>query len=154
MNTLGRQYQAAGGGKISTDWAVPLPQLMTLLNDSKDRLDDVGLADVERATYGHFGNGHPHQNFIAEDNKMRIRIEAIVHESCRQAIAAGGTFSAEHGVGKIKRNLFYELTDSSIITATQLLKQACDPKRLLSPGNLIHSGQVEPGVHPPIRELV
>ena len=54
--------------------------------------------------YGHAGNGHPHQNFIARDANELTTIEEVVEQTLRHVLSLGGTVAAEHGIGKIKRN--------------------------------------------------
>ena len=65
MNERGNAHRATGGRKVSTDWAVPYPRLRDALSFSAGAVERHGAPTP--VTYGHAGNGHPHQNFIAED---------------------------------------------------------------------------------------
>jgi FAD/FMN-containing dehydrogenase len=87
-------------------------------------------------TYGHAGNGHPHQNFIAEDASSLARINAAVHETLERIIAMGGTVSAEHGLGKIKRHWMPLQLSQLQIDVMRQIKNALDPGGLFAPGNI------------------
>ena len=92
---------------------------------------------VDPVTYGHAGNGHPHQNFIAEDADALKRIHAAIEETLVRVLSLGGTVSAEHGLGKLKKEwLKLQLTERQI-DVMHALKRALDPNGLLSPGNLL-----------------
>ena len=55
--------------------------------------------------YGHAGNGHPHQNFIARGAGELTTIEGVVEQTLKHVLSLGGTVAAEHGIGKIKRQV-------------------------------------------------
>ncbi len=135
MNERGARCRAAGGRKVSTDWAVPFPRLAEALARARALADAAG---VEQAVaYGHAGNGHPHQNFIARDAAELRRIEQVVEATLREVIAMGGTVAAEHGIGKLKRRwLPLQLTplQQGVMRA---LKRELDPLGLLAPGNVL-----------------
>ncbi len=135
MNERGATYRAQGGRKVSTDWAVPYRQLASTL-EMAHRLADA--AGIERSvTYGHAGNGHPHQNFIARDADELARLEVVLRDTLTRVVALGGTVAAEHGIGKIKRKwLPLQLSPLQQQVMVQL-KQALDPHGLMAPGNVL-----------------
>jgi glycolate oxidase len=96
------------------------------------------VAGIEQAvTYGHAGNGHPHQNFIAHDGDELRRIEAVVEETLREVIAMGGTVAAEHGIGKIKRRWLPMQMSPLQVRAMVAVKKELDPAGILAPGNVL-----------------
>ena len=101
MNERGAARRPHGGRKVSTDWAVPYRRLPEALDAARRAADGQHVAAP--VTYGHAGNGHPHQNFIANDAEELWRINGVVEETIRQALRLGGTAAAEHGLGKLKR---------------------------------------------------
>ena len=134
MNERGAKFRASGGRKVSTDWAVPYARLGDALRESAAAIK--GHSAPEPVTYGHAGNGHPHQNFIAEDAGALARVNAAVHETLQRIIAMGGTVSAEHGLGKIKRQwLALQLSPTQIGVMRQI-KHALDPHNVFAPGNI------------------
>src|ERR1043166_4973939 len=101
LNERAAQFRPAGGRKVSTDWAVPLERLPDLLEASNRAAD---AHSVERpTTYGHVGNGHPHQNYVGQSADGVERIERAVEDTLRAVVAAGGTISAQHGIRKLKK---------------------------------------------------
>jgi FAD/FMN-containing dehydrogenase len=135
MNERGSLRRPHGGRKVSTDWAVPYARLGEMLAKARTFAD---IAGIEQAvTYGHAGNGHPHQNFIAHDAGELHRIEAVVEETLREVIAMGGTVAAEHGIGKLKRRwLPMQMTPLQVRTM-RAVKAELDPGGLLAPGNVL-----------------
>jgi FAD/FMN-containing dehydrogenase len=135
MNERGAACRAAGGRKVSTDWAVPFRRLgeaVALARQVAARGD--AAAPV---IYGHAGNGHPHQNFIARDADELARTEAAVEETLRGVLAVGGTVSAEHGIGKLKRRWLPLQMTSVQLAAMRAVKRELDPLGLLAPGNVL-----------------
>ena len=135
MNERGARYRVAGGRKISTDWAVPYRKLGEALRESSIAVANHGAPTP--ITYGHAGNGHPHQNFIAEDADALERIEGAVEETLKRVIALGGTVSAEHGLGKLKRRWAHLQLSARQLEVMRHLKHALDPAGTLSPGNIL-----------------
>ncbi|HEX6631958.1 MAG TPA: FAD-linked oxidase C-terminal domain-containing protein, partial [Gemmatimonadaceae bacterium] len=135
LNERGAACRAAGGRKVSTDWAVPYPRLAEAVAFARAA---AARAGVEQAyVYGHAGNGHPHQNFVARDAAGLARVEAVVEETLRHVIALGGTVSAEHGIGKLKRRwLPLQLTPLQL-GVMRAVKRELDPLGLLAPGNVL-----------------
>ncbi len=135
MNERGACFRAAGGRKVSTDWAVPFPLLAETLAKARAHADTHG---VERAVaYGHAGNGHPHQNFLARDAVELHKIEAVVEATLRDVLAVGGTVAAEHGIGKLKRRWLPMQMSALQQGAMRALKHELDPHGLLAPGNVL-----------------
>lgn len=135
MNERGDSFRPQGGRKVSTDWAVPYQRLSEALAFSREANALHGAP--EPVTYGHAGNGHPHQNFLAEDKEMLARIYAAVEDTLRRIVGIGGTVSAEHGLGKLKRDWLTLQLRPREIAAMRALKHSLDPEGLLAPGNIL-----------------
>ena len=52
-------------------------------------------------------------------------------------VAAGGTISAEHGIGQMKRDELERLTQPARLNAMRAIKRALDPLGLMNPGKLL-----------------
>ena len=135
MNERGAAYRAAGGRKVSTDWAVPFRRLAEAI--ALARQIALRRAAAPPVVYGHAGNGHPHQNFIARDADELSRTEAAVEETLRAVLAMGGTVSAEHGIGKLKRRWLPLQMIPVQLAAMRAVKRELDPHGLLAPGNVL-----------------
>ena len=95
-------------------------------------------AGIEQAViYGHAGNGHPHQNFIAHDADELRRIERVVEATLREVIELGGTVAAEHGIGKLKRKWLPMQMSPLQVRMMQSVKHELDPAGILAPGNVL-----------------
>jgi len=135
MNERGARCRAAGGRKVSTDWAVPWRRLAEAIAAARLAADEAGVQQA--VTYGHAGNGHPHQNFIARDAAELAQLEQVVERTLRTVIGMGGTVAAEHGIGKIKRKwLPLQLTPLQR-SAMAAIKRELDPKGIMAPGNVL-----------------
>ncbi|MEO8194884.1 MAG: FAD-binding oxidoreductase [Gemmatimonadales bacterium] len=135
MNERGALHRSEGGRKVSTDWAVPyqrLPEALALSRDAVER-----HSAPEPVTYGHAGNGHPHQNFIAENPEALRRIDAAIEETLRRVVEMGGIVSAEHGIGKLKRPWLALQLAPRQIALMHAVKNALDPTGMFAPGNLL-----------------
>lgn len=135
MNERGAARRPFGGRKVSTDWAVPYPRLAEALHIARNFAVEAGIP--LGIAYGHAGNGHPHQNFVAQDAHELKRIEQVVYATLKAVIAMGGTVAAEHGIGKLKRRwLPLQMSDAQQ-RLMRAVKREFDPYGLLAPGNVL-----------------
>jgi FAD/FMN-containing dehydrogenase len=135
MNERGSLRRPHGGRKVSTDWAVPYARLGEMIARARALADAAGIEQA--VTYGHAGNGHPHQNFIAHDGDELRTIEGVVEATLREVIAMGGTVAAEHGIGKIKRRWLPMQMSPLQVRTMQAVKRELDPAGILAPGNVL-----------------
>jgi FAD/FMN-containing dehydrogenase len=134
MNERGAGHRAAGGRKVSTDWAVPYRRLNEAISASREMARRAGVAQA--VTYGHAGNGHPHQNYIARDAEELEAIERVVEQTLRMVVEMGGTVSAEHGIGKLKTHWLPLQMSPLAFRVMRAVKQELDPLGILAPGNI------------------
>ena len=135
MHERAAPFLAQGGRRMSTDWAVPYAMVGAALAESR-RI--TAAHDVQPAvTYGHVGNGHPHQNFIAQDPGEVKQIEGALEETLRAVIAMGGTVAAEHGIGKVKSKWLGLQLGARQLAVLRALKHEFDPDGRLAPGNIL-----------------
>ncbi|HEX8851333.1 MAG TPA: FAD-binding oxidoreductase [Gemmatimonadaceae bacterium] len=135
MNERGARRRPHGGRKVSTDWAVPFRRLHEAIAAARACADRAGIEQA--VIYGHAGNGHPHQNFIAADADDVVRIERVVEETLRTVIAMGGTVAAEHGIGKLKRKWLRLQLSELQTSAMGAMKRELDPNGIFAPGNVL-----------------
>lgn len=135
MNERGTRHSNAGGRKVSTDWAVPYRKVAEAIRIARELAaeHEIGQAVI----YGHAGNGHPHQNFIARDMRELATIEVVVEQTLRHVLALGGTVAAEHGIGKIKRRWLPLQMNGLQIAMMTAVKREFDPLGILAPGNIL-----------------
>jgi FAD/FMN-containing dehydrogenase len=135
MNERGNAFRNSGGRKVSTDWAVPYRRLPEAIETARSLVSKTGIE--QPVIYGHAGNGHPHQNFVARDARELATIEGVVEETLRCVLAMGGTVAAEHGIGKIKRKWLPLQMNALQISMMTAAKRELDPLGILAPGNIL-----------------
>lgn len=135
LNEQGAAYRVAGGRKVSTDWAVPYRALHDALAEA-DRIAE--RHGIERAfVFGHAGNGHPHQNYLARDAAELERIYQVVGETLAHVLSLGGTVAAEHGIGKLKRRWLPLQMIPLQVGVMRAVKRELDPLGIMAPGNIL-----------------
>jgi D-lactate dehydrogenase (cytochrome) len=119
--------------KVSTDMSVPDESFPGLFRLYKQRLQESGL---RYTIFGHIGDNHVHVNILPRNDAEGAHARELYVEFLKYVASVGGTLSAEHGVGKLKRDylrLFYTETQLREMAA---LKNALDPNGILGRGNI------------------
>ncbi len=119
--------------KVSCDMAVPDARLLDYLRGARDLLAAGGVRAVG---FGHIGDNHIHYNLLPEDEEELTRARAVYDRLVELALALGGTVSAEHGIGKLKRRYLARMVGEAGLAEMQRTRLALDPEGLLCPGNL------------------
>ncbi|HYK17566.1 MAG TPA: FAD-binding oxidoreductase [Bryobacteraceae bacterium] len=119
--------------KLNSDYAVPLHRNREMLAAYHGRLRSAGLDYV---IFGHIGDAHVHVNILPKSQAEFDTGQELMLEFARQAVAFGGTVSAEHGLGKRKAKLLAIQYTPDQIEAMKNVKRHLDPNWLLSPGTL------------------
>ena len=119
--------------KVSTDMAVPDEAFPGMLELYQSTLRASGL---RYTIFGHIGDNHVHVNILPRDDDEGARARELYVQFLKHAASVGGTLSAEHGVGKLKREylkLFY--TDEQLREMVAV-KRVLDPNGILGRGNI------------------
>ncbi len=122
--------------KLGTDFAVPDTELKKFYFQLKT---DVVKAGLDYVIYGHFGNSHIHLNMLPKNQEEFETAKILYNELCLSAIKSGGTFAAEHGVGKNKKSLLYQMYGEKVMSEMLRIKQTIDPNLILSIGNIFNT---------------
>lgn len=120
--------------KLGSDYAVPVARNREMLACYRERVD--ALFPGRAVIFGHIGDAHVHVNLLPESEAEFERGGELMLEFARQAVAFGGTVSAEHGLGKRKRHLLELQYEAGEIEAMKAVKSRLDPRWLLNRGNL------------------
>jgi D-lactate dehydrogenase (cytochrome) len=129
-----------GQRKVSTDMAVPDEAFAAMLDFYQATLRTSGLQYV---IFGHIGDNHVHVNILPRDDTEAARARAIYAQFITRAISVGGTISAEHGVGKLKRDYLRALYGEAALREMAALKRAFDPAGILGRGNIFAEEYLE-----------
>jgi D-lactate dehydrogenase (cytochrome) len=122
-----------GQKKVSTDMAVPDDAFAGMLKLYQDTLRESGL---RYTIFGHIGDNHIHVNILPRDDEEAARARDLYVRFLRYAASVGGTLSAEHGVGKLKRDYLRIFFNDQHLREMAALKLAFDPAAVLGRGNI------------------
>ena len=123
----------AGALKMNTDYAVPRARNREMLARYRQVLD--AEFPGRYVIFGHIGDAHVHINLFSDpaDPDHAIR---VLTDLAREAVALGGTVSAEHGLGKRKAHLLELQYTPGQIAAMRAVKRRLDPAGILGRGTL------------------
>jgi D-lactate dehydrogenase (cytochrome) len=122
-----------GQRKVSTDMAVPDAEFARILRFYRETLDASRLQYV---IFGHIGDNHVHVNILPRDERGAARARDIYRRFVQEVVRRGGTISAEHGIGKLKREYLRALYTEKHLREMAALKKAFDPACVLGRGNI------------------
>jgi D-lactate dehydrogenase (cytochrome) len=128
--------------KLAADMAVPDGFLRASLIMYRSATTE---ADLDCAIWGHIGNNHLHVNILPRNRPDFDKGKALIAEWARRIAEMGGTVSAEHGVGKLKREALKLMYGDRHILEMSALKRAFDPKGILGAGTMLPAGAIRPG---------
>ncbi|HKP39120.1 MAG TPA: FAD-binding oxidoreductase [Pyrinomonadaceae bacterium] len=130
MNEWFARYQQR---KVSTDMAVPDEAFAEMLRFYQEALRG---GDLRYTIFGHIGDNHVHVNILPRDDREAEKAWTIYRTFIHRAVEVGGTISAEHGIGKLKREYLRELYGDEHLREMAELKRAFDPAGILGRGNM------------------
>lgn len=119
--------------KVSTDMAVPDEAFPGLFDLYKQALGSSGL---RYTIFGHIGDNHVHVNILPRDEEEGARARDLYLQFLKYAASVGGTLSAEHGVGKLKRDYLRLFYSDAQLREMAALKKHFDPHGILGRGNI------------------
>jgi len=106
---------------------------------------EARFAGTSVNAFGHLGDGNIHFNVRAPAGAGPDWLESVGHEVSRfvhdLVTEAGGSISAEHGIGQMKLAELARLGDPARLAAMRAIKQALDPKNIMNPGKLVPLAQ-------------
>jgi len=119
--------------KVSTDMSVPDAAFPGLFRLYKDTLRASGL---RYTVFGHIGDNHVHVNILPRNDEEGARARELYVQYLKYAASVGGTLSAEHGVGKLKRDYLRFFYTDDQLREMAAVKKALDPNGILGRGNI------------------
>ena len=120
--------------KLGTDMSVPDARLADVLALYEA---DLAASGLEHLVFGHIGANHLHVNILPRHPADYDAGRALYARWAAQVIAWDGSISAEHGIGKLKRDLFRQMAGDAALAQMRALKKLFDPAGLLNPGTLL-----------------
>ena len=133
--------QKPEGGSIKHDISVPVAAVPAFIEEANAAVVKL-IPGARPVPFGHLGDGNVHFHVRAPRGSDPAdwyahqvpRVSAFVHDL---VVAAGGSISAEHGIGQMKRAELERLSSPARMGALRAIKRALDPQLLFNPGKLV-----------------
>ncbi|MCW5660264.1 MAG: FAD-binding oxidoreductase [Burkholderiaceae bacterium] len=135
------ESQGAAGPTIKHDIALPIARIPGFIADT-----DAAIAhhfpEVRMVVFGHLGDGNLHYNVSPASRGMPtadfVALEGPLNRLVHDAVhAAGGSISAEHGLGVLRRDESARYKSTVELQLMRRIKHALDPFDLMNPGKLL-----------------
>jgi len=134
------EVQRHAGGSIKHDVSVPVAAVPAFIKEA-DAAVAALIAAARPLPFGHLGDGNIHYNisqpvgadkedFLNRWEEVNAAVFAVVRKY-------GGSISAEHGIGVMKRDLLPSVKDPVALDLMRGLKRMLDPKNILNPGKVL-----------------
>ena len=140
LRELMSEVQKHEGGSIKHDVAVPVARVPEFIARA-NQLVELMIPGARPVPFGHFGDGNIHYNVSQPPSMDRAvflanweALNAAVHEI---VLDLDGSISAEHGIGRLKRDLLRHAKQPLELDMMRKIKQALDPNGILNPGKLL-----------------
>ena len=134
------EAQKIEGVSIKHDIAVPVSRIAEFIVHADAALR-AAFPEVRIVCFGHIGDGNLHYNQSKSDAQSNAEfiaqtesVNRIVHDLVHQL---GGSISAEHGLGQLKREEVLRYKSDTEMGMMRAVKQALDPRGLMNPGKLL-----------------
>lgn len=129
------------GAIVSTDISLPLGVIPEFIEEGGRAIAGIGAFRIN--CFGHLGDGNLHYNVFPEPggnraahkeqkDELRLAIHQLVQDM-------GGSFSAEHGVGRLKISDLEQFADPAKLSAMRAIKAALDPAGIMNPGAVLRA---------------
>jgi FAD/FMN-containing dehydrogenase len=134
------EAQKREGASLKHDVSVPVDAIPELITRGSAAV--AALVPGSRPVpFGHFGDGNVHFNFSApkdaDPQSFLSRRDEVAHVVHDLVVSFGGSISAEHGLGVMKRDEIVRYKNAAELDTMRTLKRAFDPNNILNPGKVL-----------------
>jgi FAD/FMN-containing dehydrogenase len=126
---------------VKNDVSVPISQVPAFLRAADELVQRVAPG-ARPCPFGHIGDGNIHYNILRPPGADAVHFRKtaggrLIEEISRLVMQMGGSFSAEHGIGQLRRDFLLTHKQSSAIDLMRAIKAAVDPAGIMNPGKVI-----------------
>jgi FAD/FMN-containing dehydrogenase len=140
LRELFSEVQRHAGGSIKEDISVPVAAVPAFIREANAAVAAL-IPDARPLPFGHLGDGNIHYNVsqpIGADKDAFLKRWGEVNEVVFAVVKKyGGSISAEHGIGLLKRDLLPSVKDPVALELMRGIKRLLDPKGILNPGKVL-----------------
>ncbi len=128
----------AYGNSLNQDISVPVSRIPAFMKDCEARVVEQ-LPTADFVIFGHVGDGNLHYSVIEppEMTGLRDNAKALTRIIYDTVMEHDGSISAEHGVGRLKRDELANLRPPAATETMRAIKRALDPKNIMNPGRVV-----------------
>jgi FAD/FMN-containing dehydrogenase len=134
------EAQKREGASVKNDVSVPVSKVPAFIREATTACETL-LPGARVVPFGHMGDGNIHFNveqpvgsdpswFLAQDHAIMDAVNEVVREY-------DGSFSAEHGIGKLKPYMMPDWRGGAELALMQRIKAAIDPAGIMNPGKVL-----------------
>jgi D-lactate dehydrogenase (cytochrome) len=140
MREMFGEAQRHEGGSIKHDISVPVAAVPAFIREADTAVTNL-IPGARPLPFGHLGDGNIHYNITQPAGADKAEFLARWHEVNELVFAIvrkhGGSISAEHGIGVLKREFLPQVKDPVALDLMRTLKRTLDPKNILNPGKVL-----------------
>ncbi|MET3559725.1 FAD/FMN-containing dehydrogenase [Bartonella japonica] len=132
--------QKLAGGSIKHDIAVPIASIPNFIAEAAHIVEDI-IPGARIVCFGHMGDGNLHYNItqpIGADSSVFLQLWSRISRSIHRLVMHyQGAFSAEHGIGQLKREELHTFKSAVALDIMQEIKKIFDPLGIMNPGKIL-----------------
>ncbi|WP_338880263.1 FAD-binding oxidoreductase [Achromobacter veterisilvae] len=134
------EAQRADGPHLKHDVSLPIERIPEFMESAEARVRAL-YPDIRPFIFGHFGDGNLHYNLSrpagADRDWAAVHGAAVTDVVLDEVNRYGGSISAEHGIGQLKRDHFLHSKDPLELRLMREIKAVLDPAGIMNPGKLL-----------------
>lgn len=133
--------QKAQGKNIKHDISVPISAIVEFVADTAAALS-TAYPGIQPMVFGHIGDGNLHYN-VSAGTAFVDPAELMAHETAindivyAQVVRFGGSISAEHGIGLLKRERMAQVKSAAELGLMRAIKNTLDPLNIFNPNKIL-----------------
>ena len=97
--------------------------------------DELERSKIDFVIFGHLGDNHLHINLLPDVNQVE-EAHGLYKKLVNRILEWKGTVSAEHGIGKLKKDNFLQMVGELSLRELKTIKENFDPRFILGKGNI------------------
>ncbi|CAM1650399.1 FAD linked oxidase [Bartonella apihabitans] len=132
--------QKLEGGSIKHDISVPIASIPDFISEAAKIIETISPG-ARIVCFGHMGDGNLHYNVsqpVGADKQAYLSLWGEMNHRVHTLVMSyNGSFSAEHGIGQLKRKELVAFKSPVALSLMQSIKQLFDPKNIMNPGKML-----------------
>ena len=132
--------QKPEGASVKNDIAVPVGKVPDFIKAADPAVYEI-VPEARIVDFGHMGDGNLHYNIsqpVGWTAEQFFAHEDALHDAINDLVLKfGGSISAEHGIGQLKRDKLAKIKDPVALSLMKRLKRELDPAGIMNPGKVI-----------------